>query len=56
MDEGYEKETNAERRRRGYRLPDLLVADRAGSGLVLAALIAIVCALGTLRACQLASD
>jgi hypothetical protein len=56
MDERSDKEIDAERRRRGYRLPDVLVADRAASGLVLAALVAVVCALGIIRGCQLVPD
>lgn len=53
VDERSEDETEAQRRRQGYRLPNVLVTDRAGSALVLAALVAIVCALGIVRACQL---
>jgi hypothetical protein len=40
----------------GYRLPDVLVAERAPAGIVLALVGAIVCSLGILRACQLEDE
>jgi hypothetical protein len=38
---------------RAYRLPDVLVAERAPLGIGLALLGAFVCSLGIFRACQL---
>src|SRR6185295_2442377 len=41
------------RRAKGYRLPNVLAADRAHAGIVLALLGALVCSLGVYRGCEL---
>jgi len=41
---------------KSYRLPDVLVTNRSGAGLMVSVLCATLCSFGVVRACELARE